>query len=54
MLITVKRASTWDKEEPLKVESFDDLLNFVKKEGDIILSESHGEFEILIYDNYIE
>lgn len=54
MLLKVKRASTWNEEKPLKVESFDDLLNFVKKEGDIILSESHGEIEILIYDNYIE
>lgn len=54
MLIKVTRASTWDKEEPLKVESIEDLLSFVKKEGSIILDECDGELEITIYDTYIE
>jgi hypothetical protein len=54
MLIKVKRASTWAEEEPLKTESLDDLLNFVKKEGSIIIDEYDGELEITIYDDYIE
>jgi hypothetical protein len=54
MLIKVKRASTHDYEEPLKVESLEDLLDFVKKEGSIVLDKWDSGFEILIYDDYIE
>lgn len=54
---TLKQASDWQREEPIEINSLEELLAFVEEHGDIIIY-SKREYEehqtLTIYDTYVE
>lgn len=58
----ITKASDYDHEEVKEFNTLMDLLNYVKKNGSIIVSKAHSwdkerygaDFDIVIYDDYIE
>jgi hypothetical protein len=54
---TLKQASDWQREEPIEINSLEELLAFVEKHGDVIIysKREHEEHQTLtIYDTYVE
>ncbi len=50
MIFTINKASDWDFESELDITSLDDLINFIKENGEIIMTEN----KITIYNDYVE
>lgn len=58
MKIRVTKASDWNYEEIITMNSMKELSNFIKEFGEIIVSEddTYNEYDLLItiYDDYVE
>lgn len=49
-----RRASTYGNDFEIKINSLKELINFIDENGSIIIEKCDDEYELIIYDDYIE
>ena len=56
MIFKIRHASTHPPDfEDIEVNTIGELLDIIEREGrEIIISDEHGTYNIMVYDNYIE
>lgn len=56
-MFILKQASDWHREEPIEINTMEELLAFVEEHGDIIVHSKRTDEEhqtLTIYDTYVE
>lgn len=62
VIFKLTQASNCQREETVEINTLEELLDFIRKEGDIILRQERDydnggyrdSFELTIYDDYVE
>lgn len=55
MKFRVTKASDWDYKENIEIATLEELVDFIKTNGDVVINEGdETEMYMVVYDDYIE